>query len=260
MIANIDKTQKYDLNMIPLDRGIDAKKVEKFLMHESIYGRHYAQKIINNTRYVSFNEFKNKLYELIKMLPKKFNLHFDITNYKIGSEHWIICLLWHTIKNNVVNIIVEYCDINQNYPLVIIDDCIYTGIHMKMIVDDLTHEKPILTCKIFTCAPFASVLGKHRINKTKSNGNTMTVINVETVHHINFNDNHMGPVHGPIGLETGCVIPLYFDHKIANMFGSFPQVYNHIIKSPPSREKIKLVERILTRDANHISFDWRNLN
>jgi hypothetical protein len=39
-------------------------------------------------------------------------------------------------------------------------------------------------------------------------------------------------------------VPIYFDHKIAGEFSSFPKIYKQIIKSLPSREKIELLETL----------------
>ena len=38
-------------------------------------------------------------------------------------------------------------------------------------------------------------------------------------------------------------MPIYFDHKIANNFGSFPDLYPSIIKNNVSRDKINLLNR-----------------
>lgn len=38
--------------------------------------------------------------------------------------------------------------------------------------------------------------------------------------------------------ETNRVIPLYFDHKIANEFGSYPFLYPKLMTETPSKDKI----------------------
>jgi len=43
------------------------------------------------------------------------------------------------------------------------------------------------------------------------------------------------------------VLPLYFDHKIANEFGSYPEIYTKIIKNQPSRYQIERLESILEK-------------
>ncbi len=39
--------------------------------------------------------------------------------------------------------------------------------------------------------------------------------------------------------------PLYFDHKIAGEFSSFPELYNKLVKVLPSRVKVKELEKNL---------------
>jgi hypothetical protein len=48
-----------------------------------------------------------------------------------------------------------------------------------------------------------------------------------------------------LGCVTECVTSMYFDHKIANDFGSFPQVFPHIIKAQPSRYRIEELKKNL---------------
>lgn len=42
------------------------------------------------------------------------------------------------------------------------------------------------------------------------------------------------------GCETEFVIPVYFDHKIANAFGSY-QFYHKIVRNPVDRTPVDLV-------------------
>jgi hypothetical protein len=62
------------------------------------------------------------------------------TEEKIGSEHWIIMLVWNQIKDKVVNVITDYYDINNEYPIVIFDDCIYSGRHIITTISYLQEE------------------------------------------------------------------------------------------------------------------------
>ena len=47
------------------------------------------------------------------------------------------------------------------------------------------------------------------------------------------------------GLESMKVMPICFDHKIANEFGSFPRFYPLVTKQPVSRDQINLLEQDL---------------
>ena len=94
--------------------------------------------IVENTIYVNFPTFKYNLELLISYLPPKFNLVID--SYKIGSEHWIIVLIWNKIKDKVIKIVNKYYDIDNNYPLVYMDDSIYTARNIINSISKLISE------------------------------------------------------------------------------------------------------------------------
>lgn len=74
----LDNLQNYDSwDMKPVDRSLDVKKVKTYLESiDSFTKRDIAEKIISNTKYIPFTEFKNKYLDLIKQLPEKYNLAF----------------------------------------------------------------------------------------------------------------------------------------------------------------------------------------
>jgi len=225
--------------------------------------------------------FKYNLELLIDSLPLKFNLFVD--SYKIGSEHWTILLIWNRIKDRVIKIINKHYEINNTYPIVYIDDCIYsarnaianlsrliTDYNENTYLDDLEYieirgisssvNKTLKNIIIIAC-PYISQSGANYLTKFKNDINielnmiasniTIPVISliiprlVDTEYE-NMTLNEMVTYMIDIFNNKDAGVAIYFDHKIANNFASFPDLYGKIAKNIPSRYKIEELERMLT--------------
>ena len=81
----------------------------------------------------------DKIRQIIITLPyDNYNILFDISD-KIGSEHWLMVLCWDLLKEKCVKLINYHHDIDNNYPILILDDCIYSGIHMISLINHTTY-------------------------------------------------------------------------------------------------------------------------
>lgn len=249
---------KYKMDNI--DRSLDKNKINEFLnniMNNDI--KEFYSIIIKNTRYISFNEIYNKLRNIIIELPyEKYNILF-YNNMKIGSEHWLIILLWDLLKDKCIKIINDFEDINNNDPILILDDCIYSGCNMMGTIDNITYDyknkyKISLTNLFLPIIPYANKKSCEFIEKdfkvkiyVGEYINDITDIK-DLSKYISKGFNYLNET---FKIESFQVMPIYFDHKIANEFGSFPRLYPYLIKNPISRDKINLLEYDIKCYLNH---------
>lgn len=261
---------------------ISPKKYQQYI--DSITDdklRLITSEIVENTIYINFPTFKYNLQLLINSLPPKFNLLVD--SYKIGSEHWVILLIWNQIKDRVIKVINYHYEIDNTEPVVYLDDSIYTGRNAIQSISELvteynnnnydgelefTDSRGIMTSinqvfknNIIIACPYISNTSVYyfkefmerthiQLQLITSNTTAAVVVTIKNILDktiykditLNelleyFNDNFNS-------FDTG--IAIYFDHKIAGVMSSFPELYNKIIKNPPSRYKIEELETLLT--------------
>jgi len=245
-----------DFDLLEIDRSVDEHKASKFIDSiKDLNKRKTAQQIIDNTIYIHFNEFKNKLIDVVNQLPDKFNVYFGFNSVndkkitsKIGSEHWCIALVWDYIKNKCVDVITDAKDISNDFPIVIIDDCIYSGIAMCSRVDNLSYDykiifnKPLIN-EIICAVPYC-VEGNFKTLCFELGAIVIVGQYIKPLKSI-LNNYNYEQMYEYFGCESETCTPLYFDHKIANNFGSINNIYEKIIKQQPSREMIEKVKNNL---------------
>nr|QBK90171.1 MAG: uncharacterized protein LCPAC102_00840 [Pithovirus LCPAC102] len=252
----IDQLSILNLDMDPVDRSIDQTKVNNYLNSiQDFKIKEITQLIIDNTTYINFNTLKNELIKQVNKLPNNINILFD-TRDKVGSEHWLIVLIWPWIKNKVIKVINTFTDIDNDYPILIIDDAIYSGHYMMGVMDMISYEykqfnniswNAPFKNKFIGMVAYASKNGIEGINRnSKYMGADILIYTDNIIANIsqlipNYNNDYM---HKNFGIENDNV-PIYFDHKIAGKFSSFPNIYKHIVKELPSRYKIEELEQII---------------
>lgn len=265
-------------DMIDVDRSLDNEKIKEYLNSiDNTKIKDITNIIIQNTKYITFNELKETLIGQIERLPDNINLYFGVEYNKIGSENWLIILLWPYLKNKVHKIINTYKDICDTYPIVIIDDAMYSGQQMLRTIDLLNNHynlyseeyeeihntyigKNVIINKILT-SPFILLVGYTSdisLVKIQNYRDTANVnISIYTENIVNNIFTYLGNYITPgNGIEIGefmrtyfnmmdINVPIYFDHKIAGIHSSFPEIYTKLVKEQPSRYKIKELLDIL---------------
>ncbi len=167
-----DKTLKYDWDMKTIDRSLDLSRVETYLSLVDEPHRSFIEEVIKNTRYIPFDVFKEALVYSFDLFKKRIGVekfYILLDDEKIGSEHWIVALLWRYIKElNVVEIIHSESEIPKNANILLIDDAIYSGHHLTQIFGDLGEN-----ITIHVVVPYISNIGyEYLISFCKSRGLT----------------------------------------------------------------------------------------
>ncbi len=136
-----------------IDYSLNKENIKEFIKKSDKKIRHIVKKIIDNTTYISFKEFKkqlvksfNKFIKYIKKLKINIVYVYKTKNFENKSNGWIYYLFTSylkTIKNNIKFILIsdeKLNLLNNNDLLLITDDCIYSGHQMKSnLINNIGH-------------------------------------------------------------------------------------------------------------------------
>lgn len=275
----LEKTLQYDWDMNKVDRSIDPIKTHEYLSTLSDERDYQLVKdIINYTTYINFEIFKKSLIQSFEQFKeyigqKQFYLLLPLKHKRIceqyfpypllGSEHWLVTLLWPQLRHmNLIGILPK--DDHLSIPLLseilIIDDMAYTGIHIRKNILNFIKENPIGSSFNYNLIiPYLTNIAKKNIS---SMGISYNIYNINTVlslfeqtEKLYYSEDYSEEI--DIQDERFEIIdyfpPIYFDHKIADttykniyMFGwnSSKGEYGTILKQLPSRYKIEELETL----------------
>lgn len=277
MFTLLDSSLNYDWNMPdPGYRNLDPLKVKDYIIStpEPLF-KDFVTSVLDHTKYYDFYKFKaallislNKFIQEIADRP--FYIFFNLMD-RIGSEQWLVLLLWNRLRNlNVKGFITSYSDqVPEDSSILIIDDAIYSGTNMISLMDNYTygmHEinrRPIMY-QFHLVVPYVSLTGGIEVESF----NTLSFISTirlyshiqtysirEILSHEHKILSHYDLIISSYGIE-GDPVPIYFDHKIGNEFASFPTIYlegripnrssfGPLMDIVPSRRIIKNVETFI---------------
>jgi len=235
-----------DWNLYPSGgRELDSDKVSRYL---STIPEEYVEAaifVINNTKYVSYDEFRDNLQRSFELFQNSINDQPFYLVYpmqgKIGSENWLTHLLYPQIrqmnligflnnkdnKDNKDNIL---ADIPSESNILLIDDAIYSGCNMAGTIDGMSY--PDARKKNFTfhlVVPYTTKDGRKTIegvNSQRFNVVFYSVVEMVNTDKLSGNNPSVARFNDDLGSEDS-PIAIYFDHKVANEFGSYPQLYLH---------------------------------
>jgi hypothetical protein len=250
-----------------INRAIDPDLfAEDYASTKDVTLKEFKSLLYNNTQYANYDLIKTYVSHLAENLTlDKINVFYDYDDFN-HSEYWLLLLIWPLIKDKVVNVFCDYSQIDSTYPLLIIDDCIYSGVRMSFYIRTITdyvHQKsPDRNMEIHVMCLFASTVYSMLIDTQLINDNPKCgpVINrdklkltydvVKTIcpfyatHQkhtgipyedtLDVIDEYICQSYPETDCSTSiCALPLYFDHKIAGVSSSFPVFYNKWIVDKP---------------------------
>ncbi len=224
---------------------INKEKCEKFLSSLDDNTRKHATKIIDNTVFIStvrMIEMVKNAFSKCKDDHPQYNLY--IPEGKIGSDHYILLELKDIL--NPVQIMYNKNTIIQNdFPIVILDDAVYSSCHVCEIIDTMRFDYKLKN-KIFI---IVAILSSSKVQVlTDPYFNPVEIFYDTCLEHLLIKNLFQEEKMDTFGCssifkcETPLVLPLIFEHKIANAFGSY-QFYHKIVDKPISRKVIDQVTR-----------------
>ena len=252
----------------PLDHSLDKKAVERFIEASDPSVKNICRKIINNTDHISFEKLLTRVNSNIKDLIKKvkFNgknnqviycyLGLKITNHLMQkSNYWLYLYISEYIKyktDGKINVIlIDNLDIikENNANIMLIDDCIYSGLQMGSTIRSITYKNK-MTFNFYFLIPFMSKKGKKYIEENFNanlflSNNNCKIIFLDHIYFITeinniltFNeiDKISKFYNGLISFNNKYLI--YFDHKLADVVSTITGFFLGIV---PCKKNIKLI-------------------
>ena len=250
-----------------MDRSICAEKAAELFNKYPAEAKPYIEKILQSTLYI-------KTDDLITIVRRVFEKVIKDTNYnlfiprEIGSEHMIMLAMedlfikyppaeiiygladgcfddgfaggadisTNISTNSNTNSNINNTKINNDYPIVIIDDAVYSSHSMCGYADYF--EMAGIYNKIY-CIVGISSSTRPEVSEL-FNAVVLAAKYVDKLRICELFPGEYEYMYKTFGCESDQVIPIYFDHKIANEFGSY-QFYHKIIKNPVSRHRIDTI-------------------
>jgi hypothetical protein len=234
--------------------SLDQNNVKLFL--EKITNpmtKQAIQVLLNNTTHISYEEFaniiKSNILDVVKMLRPDRKIIFAYGDTKLDefyykSNYWIFKMIKGYLQEYDVKLYFIY-DLNNNRirdddTVLLIDDCIYSGIQMAKYVSNIqNNESKQLNILLFI--PYISKAGeklvKDAFNKnaafSKCTLKKLANYKVIVPYSCYATDEEAESISSYyVHLSTKIVLeayPIYFDHKVAKYMSSFPTVYSGII-------------------------------
>lgn len=251
LLAAIEQLGPRSYDMHNVDRSLDNGLVQAYLRRlppQSVWTK-LVYHILKNTLYVPFSTFKRELFKCVNLFLRKNQdpYYIIIDCKKYGSDIWLLHLIFPLIRKdpNLKGVVDKDGVLNHNNYL-ILDDCIYTGSQIVGIIEELSTSSARSFFNIV--CPYATRHGMDFINsEAKEKGNDCGFYTAVVLDDRVMNDMYQKLFHTelntlvpnsydynmmmhsimdkcPIILSYGAY-PIYFDHKVAGYFSSYPSIY-----------------------------------
>lgn len=228
------------------DKNISLAKYEKYLQGCDEKKKRYVKKIVENLLYIKTGELVEMVRHSLREFKKnveKYNLY--IPPGKIGSEHYLMMQLREEL--NPVNVVIGMNPVTNDYPMLILDDAIYSSHHMCGTIDLYRYETGCQN-KFYVVVGILSTPEVTLLTDT-------AYLNADVIAHTVckdllpenlFEDYDQQYMYTEFGCETEYILPLYFEHKLADKFSAY-QFIADILDKPTCR---KVIDDITPEDLN----------
>ena len=241
----------------PNSHKIDYGKLKLWLKNCDPEIKKIAGEFFLLTKYISYNKFLkfllkcvDEMLETLKTNVLQFYLASDDEDYKFKSGFWIIKHIKAYIETYInpyikkkyeFKLINNIKNIDFNLPIIIADDASYSGSQISNFIEEFGGK----TCSIFILIPFISNTAINTITSSFKENE----INGE-LYFIKKNKYIMQPIYEIMDSNkiiklfkyySGTNIreyPIYFDHKVADSYSSFPLIYTYGIVANENNKKI----------------------
>ncbi len=221
-------------------KNINVEKYESFVSKLREKEKYHVRKIVEKLVYIKTEELVEMVRKSVRKATsanEKYNLY--IPEGKIGSEHYLTMRMKDEL--NPVSIIRGTDPAGNEYPIIMIDDAIYSSNNMCGTIDDYRYESGCEN-KIVVVVGVLSTRKVQVLADEYFNTEVIADMEYEDLLPENiFDEYDYEYMYDMFGCETSNVIPIYFEHKIANAFGTY-QFINEIIDTPISRKVIDDIE------------------
>ncbi len=229
-----------------MDHSINTILKTEWLLQSDNNIRDIAEEFLNITQYISNDIFDDYLLKSVNEMLEYYeelgilHLQFYIpeNDYK-KSNYWVIKKVLKLIINDKYMITINHNPnlFDEKYPIIIADDASYSGTQISSYISDYINMDKY---KLFILIPFISNIAIIRINEKGNN----------KIKFIEKNKYEMKPLTEYMEIEKikklfnyyGTKIitqyPIYFNHKVADSYSSFPIIYSYGVIPNEKNKKI----------------------
>lgn len=202
--------------------------------------------IIKLTRYIDYETFYTKLIEIVQKIQDEVYIYINPYD-PCHSETWCVVLAWPFIKDKVKCVFTDLTKIDEKYPVLIIDDAIYTGLRMAGFISNIMDYSPCK--KIIVCVPYATItyegVVKYHLKEYKEIAQIEYYVG-ESIWSIRFEPHTDDMVFYLADTfdTSGIGLPIYFQHKIAGKESTFKNIYNNCVIEIPDRKCLSFLDKL----------------
>lgn len=248
------------MNIIPNKHNINNTKLKEWLDKSDSHIKSIAHEFILKTKYISYSIFKkylkNTYFEMLKSLNTTKLQFFIISDnssisYKNKSGYWVLSHIIPYIDSKIYNykIIYNINDIDYNLPVIIPDDATYSGSQISSFIEHFSNKK----CDIYILIPFISNTAIDTITKTFKENQidgtlyfpTKQKYIIKSIYELMTQDKiiKLFSYYTKDGQNVR-EYPIYFDHKVADNYSSFPLIYTYgIIPNQHNKDIIHMCKK-----------------
>jgi hypothetical protein len=204
--------------------------------------RDIAKDFLDLSIYISESEFDNYLLNSLKEMLEYFDKcnikklqFFNPENNIKKSNYWIIMKLLNFIDKDkyIISISDNIKDFDESTYIILADDASYSGSQISNYIDEY-----ISKYKIFILIPFISKIAIERINKYDVKFIEKNRYELKPLTELMENEKII-KLFDYYGTRNIIQYPIYFNHKVADSYSSFPLIYSYgIIPNEKNKEII----------------------
>lgn len=205
---------------------LDPVRINNYLGHFQGHDRIFIETLLSKTLYITYSDFLTNLHKSFQQFLTDINnqsYYILIPRYKIGSEYWLIMLLWKCIRrSNFVDFVYDDQTVANNGNIIIIDDAIYSGVTITGMVEKFISANS--GGKFYLIIPYASILGATEVYSfIHTSGNPVKIYTQQTLPCIATSIN-LPAIYGRdyeqiiserFLIDNSNLVLAYFDHKMA---------------------------------------------
>lgn len=232
---------------------IDNTKYNNFIntideKYKSLY-----DKLIRNIVYFSTKDILDLIEPLVlKFISENDNYNIMLPTGKIGSEHFFTLKMMKHL--NPVQYLTFDVPCTNDYPILLIDDCVMSGNNMYSKIDDYRYytkckNKFYVIVGVLASDPNTYNFSNSYFDAELIYGRCLSHLSTKHIFPtLSFDD-----LYKIFKIETTNVVPLVMEHKLPNSFGSY-QFLQNVINFQIDRSKIDVLGKNLENPQELYTF------
>lgn len=204
---------------------IDKEKADQYLsLINDVKLRKITNDIIKETEYVPSDKLIVLLEKSLNQAIEKYNKFYLFLHRRDSSSYWFIHIFADILKNHTIGLVFEDDNLNfkLEYPILVLDDCIYSGTNYLSYLDQMTFEKEYPILNWISCTAYINLNLIKELEIVTSNN---YVIKSDLFYERGLYPAIDYEIDEELFSEKPGALAIYHDHKIPHKQSSFPEIY-----------------------------------